>query len=135
MTNTIVIPMPLASSGKKYKDVTANKYISAERSNRFVAASLKSQATANAAQWTRKAMNDGISWHWPADLWFHWHVVNRRIDPDNIAFQKKFILDGMQKAKLLPNDSMEYIGNLHDTFDVVPAGQGYVEVEQEELRR
>lgn len=127
---SVVIPLPLAAT-KAYKDVTLNKYISAERSNRFAAASLKRQATDNCALWVKKAMNDGLDWQWPADLWFHWHVPNNRIDPDNIAFQKKFILDGMQAAKMLPNDDMKHIRRFHDAFMVEPAGHGYVEIKQE----
>lgn len=134
MKNTIVIPLPLASAGAKYSDVTLNKYIGAERANKYVASKLKRAATENCRMWIRKAMNDGLTWEWPAEVWFAWHVPNRRIDPDNIAFQHKFVLDGMQAAQLLPNDNMAHIRALHDTFAVVKAGQGYVEISQEGRR-
>lgn len=49
---------------------------------------------------------------------FHWVVPNKRIDPDNIAFAKKFILDGLIMAKILPNDSFKYVGGFLDKFSI-----------------
>ncbi|KRL10754.1 hypothetical protein FD09_GL000898 [Schleiferilactobacillus perolens DSM 12744] len=58
-------------------------------------------------------------------------MPDKRIDPDNMAFQKKYILDGLQDAKVLPNDSIEYVRGFRDDFSIEPSGHGYVEIKQE----
>lgn len=47
---------------------------------------------------------------------FRWTVKDRRKDKDNIAFAKKFILDGLVEAGILPNDGWEYVGGWIDEF-------------------
>lgn len=47
---------------------------------------------------------------------FNWITKDRRTDHDNIAFGKKFILDGLQESKSLKGDSPRYINNLKDIF-------------------
>ena len=54
----------------------------------------------------------------PIDLHFKWYVPNRKKDKDNIAFGKKFILDGMLQAGLIENDGWKQIGNFKDSFVV-----------------
>lgn len=50
---------------------------------------------------------------------FRWFAPNRMKDPDNIAFAKKFILDAMQAAGVLPRDSWRYVGGgFADLFEV-----------------
>ncbi|WP_057821940.1 hypothetical protein [Schleiferilactobacillus perolens] len=127
---SIVIPLPLAAT-KRYKDASLNKYVNAERSNRFSGSSLKKQATKNCMDYALSAAHQGLKWGWPARLVFHWHMPDKRIDPDNMAFQKKYILDGLQDAKVLPNDSIEYVRGFRDDFSIEPSGHGYVEIKQE----
>ena len=47
---------------------------------------------------------------------FCWYEKNRKRDPDNICFAKKFILDAMVKNHVLPNDSQKYIKGFRDLF-------------------
>ena len=47
------------------------------------------------------------------DLLFEWHSSTRH-DPDNVAFAKKFILDGLQAAGVLENDNRKFIGTMAD---------------------
>lgn len=49
---------------------------------------------------------------------FHWVEINARRDPDNFIFAKKFVLDGMVKAGVLPNDGMKNIAAFHETWEV-----------------
>ena len=64
----------------------------------------------------------------PATIRFTWHVKNRKSDPDNIAFAKKYVLDGMVKAGIIPDDTHRYIKGFEDRF-VISAKEG-VEVER-----
>ena len=106
---------------------TLNEYINAERRNRYAAAKIKKQETFAAAVAVSNAMKQGVAFDWPCVLKFTWHVKNRKKDPDNVAATKKFILDGMQKAEFLPNDSMKYITGFVDVF--VVDGKEIVEIE------
>ena len=52
------------------------------------------------------------------DIDFIWYEANRRRDPDNIASNKKFIMDALVKCKVLKNDGHRYVGNFTDTFHI-----------------
>ena len=91
-----------------------NKYINAERTNKYKAAGIKADATDQVA-WqvlTAKVITK------PAHYHFHWTVKNKRKDPDNIAWACKFVFDGLQKAGKLKNDNMEMILSIHHTFSI-----------------
>lgn len=91
-----------------------NTYINKERSNRFMAANIKKEETERVI-WQCKQLNPiegDLSVH------FHWIVPNARKDPDNIAFAKKFILDGLVSASVIPNDTQKTIKEFRDTFEV-----------------
>ena len=47
---------------------------------------------------------------------FSWYCKNQRVDPDNIAFGKKFVLDGFIKAGILSNDGWNDIKGFEDKF-------------------
>lgn len=91
-----------------------NKYINAERSNRYIAAKIKKEATELVA-WQLKGREKITV---AADYHFHWVVKDRRKDPDNIYFAGKFVLDGMQAAGILPQDSMKYVKSILHTHSV-----------------
>jgi Holliday junction resolvase RusA-like endonuclease len=54
----------------------------------------------------------------PVVICFDWYVKNFRNDPDNIAFGKKYILDGLVKAGVLSDDRHEQIKGFIDKFYV-----------------
>ncbi len=86
-----------------------NEYINVERANKYGGASLKKRYTQVA-----KLSATGIApIHGKVDVSFEWHVTSKH-DPDNIAFAKKFILDGLVDAKVLANDNQNHIGRLSD---------------------
>lgn len=118
MINKIIIPLPMASVGKAHRGATLNEYINAERSSRYTAANIKRQATELAMLHTKTAMNKGVQFDWPCKLKFTWYTKNKRQDPDNVAFQHKFILDGFQKAGFLQNDNRGYILGFVDDFNL-----------------
>jgi len=105
-----------------------NEYINAERRNRFMAAKIKKDETFAASVAISNAMRKGVEFKWPCKIKFTWHLKNKRKDPDNVSFSKKFILDGMQKAGFVPNDNLKYITGFIDEF--VVDGKGIVEIEE-----
>ena len=105
-----------------------NAYINIERRNRYAGAGIKRRETEAAARAIKKEMDAGIQFTWPAKLKFTWHLHNRRKDPDNISFMKKYVLDGMQKCDFIPNDNLKHITGFIDEF--VVDKQDIVEVEE-----
>lgn len=94
--------------------VDLNEYINAERMNRYKAASIKKEQT-NKVHFLaieQKFKLEPGSY----DVRFLWHKPNNRKDHDNISFSKKFILDGLVSAGVLPGDSPRYIRNFKDEF-------------------
>lgn len=57
---------------------------------------------------------------------FRWVLKNKRQDPDNICFAKKFIFDALQKAGKLERDSLQWVVGFEDHFEV---GEPHVQVE------
>jgi hypothetical protein len=98
-----------------------NDYINAERTNRYMAASIKQRETALV---TKKCIDQ----HAPKldklrSLEFIWKTKDKRQDKDNIAFSKKFILDGMVKAGVIPNDTYKLLPNkIIDRFEIGEPG-------------
>lgn len=66
---------------------------------------------------------------------FTWVIKNRGKDLDNVAFAKKYILDGLTKAKVLQNDNLTKIVAFEDiaviTKDEHKQGV-YIEIEKAE---
>ena len=112
--------------------VYLNDYIDSERTNRIIASRIKKKLTnevteqclyANCNKPKRKV-----------DMTFRWHVKSRH-DSDNIAFAKKYVLDGMVKAGVLENDNPKWVRHLKDYIyhDVDRLSSDYVEVSWEEV--
>lgn len=103
------------------RPLTLNKYIEAERKNRYLGAKLKRVGTAYTRSVFLQSMVDGVMFTWPAKLKFDWYLPDRRIDPDNWTFTQKFIFDGMLTAKLhgkafLENDNVKNIDGFDHDF-------------------
>lgn len=108
----------------EYDFVYLNEYINKERTNRYVAAKIKKEAT-NTMYYmllNKPKINT------PTGLHFHWTVPSRRNDPDNVSFACKFLLDSMVKAKIIPNDNLVHITELRHTFEVGKVKSVKVEV-------
>lgn len=73
------------------------------------------QTTVDMVSWECKAQK--IRPVKAAHISFKWIEKNRLRDKDNIAFAKKFILDGLQRAGVLTNDGWNQILSLHDEFE------------------
>lgn len=91
-----------------------NEYTKACRANRYVGAKMKEEAE-NIVKWFIKTQLKGLSFGF-VTLSFKWYEANRRRDFDNIAFAKKFILDSLQAAKIIPGDGWRYVKGFSDEF-------------------
>lgn len=104
---------------------TANQYIAATNANRYKGAQIKKVET-NRVMWECRSL-DGIV-DYPVSIKFTWIRKNRKSDPDNIAFAVKFILDGLQQAGILHQDTWFAIKRISHEFKVDKYNSG-VEVE------
>lgn len=113
--------------------VYLNEYINKERRNKYAAAKVKDDLT-NEVAWQCKAVRCAKPIG-KVDMMFRWHVKGRH-DSDNIAFAKKYVLDGMVKAGLLENDNPKCVRHLKDYIyrDVKKPDLDYVEVYWEEAK-
>lgn len=81
-----------------------NDHDNANRTNRYGGASLKKQMTDLVA--TQLKNKQPITE--PCYITFFWHYSTRH-DFDNIRFGAKYLLDGMVKAGILPNDNQKWV--------------------------
>lgn len=95
-----------------------NDYINAERTNKFKAAKMKTEAEDIVTLALLRAEELGTlhSHDCPCELWITWVEPNRRRDLDNISFATKFIQDAMVRAGVFPDDGSKYIQLLHHTI-------------------
>lgn len=103
------IPLPLMG---------LNEYTNKQRTHWSKGAKAKKRETKICEVHIKNAMNQGLRLVVPCHLRFTWYCKDKRQDPDNIAFQKKFILDGMVQAKLIPDDGWNQILGFKDCFEV-----------------
>lgn len=92
-----------------------NQYIKIERGNKYQSAKVKKEYT-NMTMYmamNKKAIKT------PCRLKFTWVMKNKRTDPDNICFGRKFALDGLVKAGIIPDDTFKHIKGFTDDFKVV----------------
>lgn len=91
-----------------------NDYVRAERANRYAASTMKKQQTERAGI---AAIEQGMpKFSCPVEIAFTWVEENRRRDMDNVAFAKKFILDGLVRAGVIKDDTPRYVAGLSDRF-------------------
>lgn len=117
--NKIIIPLPLASM---------NEYSNAQRTHWAKGAKIKKTNTQFCKMYVLMAMREGFEILTPCKLKFKWIVPNKKKDADNIASAKKFILDGMQEAKLIQNDNLNHITGFEDEFVVDRSVKSVVEI-------
>jgi hypothetical protein len=100
---------------------TLNEYIDCERGSTIAAAAMKKKCT---EQVKEQCLSQSIQpVNGKVDLLFEWHSSTRH-DPDNVAFAKKFILDGLQAAGVLENDNRKFIGTMAD--EIIQDDEDYV---------
>ena len=100
---------------------TLNEYIDCERGSTIAAAAMKKKCTEQVRIQCEEQNIPAVSGK--VDLLFEWHSSTRH-DPDNVAFAKKFILDGLQATGVLENDNRKFIGTMAD--EIIQDDEDYV---------
>ena len=100
---------------------TLNEYIDCERGSTIAAAAMKKKCTEQVRVQCIEQSIPPVAGK--VDLLFEWHSSTRH-DPDNVAFAKKFILDGLQLASVLENDNRKFIGTMAD--EIIQDDEDYV---------
>ena len=96
---------------------TLNEYSEAERTHYRYGASIK-KAETNRAVLELEAQNPEFVSSKPCVFKFTWYRKNRRSDPDNICFAKKFLLDALQEVGIIDNDGWKNVSGFVDEFYV-----------------
>lgn len=98
-----------------------NEVTEANRKNPHAGAKLKKEWTDICMIYAQKT---GVQFTTPVEVCFLYLEPNRKRDPDNIVSAKKFILDGMKEAGMIPQDSQKYIKRFgQDDWDVAEKGE------------
>ena len=106
-----------------------NKFINAQRANRWGGASVKKKQTEICERAFAPIRAKKLKL--PITLHITWVCKDKRKDKDNVAFGKKFILDGMIQSGLLKNDGWSEIAGFTDSFEV-DKDNPRIEIELEE---
>ena len=94
-----------------------NRYIKALNNSRWGGASIKKIETERVYICCKNQKVKSIK-DYPVFVIFTWYSKNLKMDIDNVAFAKKFILDGLVKAKVLTNDSRKFVSGFTDYFEI-----------------
>ena len=108
---------------------TANEFIAACNTNRNIGGRLKREEETRICYYALKLRGKLLK---KVRITFEWHEKDKKRDLDNIAFAKKFILDGLQKISVLENDGWKQIAGFEDKF-FIDAKNPRVEVIIEEV--
>lgn len=92
-----------------------NAYIKALNSHRYAGSSIKREETNRIYYDAKKQCLTEIT-AYPVKLKMAWYCRDNRKDIDNVAFAKKFILDGLVAARVLENDSRRFVSGFTDEF-------------------
>lgn len=97
-----------------------NEYVDACRRNAYKGAQMKREATETVAWWARVSREPKPR-SFPVEVRVACYEPNRRRDWDGTASTAvKFVLDGLQEAGLIPNDSPKYVWPVVPTVDHDP---------------
>ncbi len=91
-----------------------NEYINISRRNKFEASNFKKGIEGDIIWAVRKAKTPKILN--PFKITYTWIEKNKKRDIDNVSSAKKYILDALQKAKIIENDSPKYYVGHEDKF-------------------
>lgn len=92
-----------------------NEYVNQNRRNRFAGAKMKADTEAMLIGYItaqRPPTHDRVR------IVFRWREINTRRDLDNVAFAKKFLLDALVKAGVIPGDGWRHVVGFEDHFEV-----------------
>lgn len=110
-----------------------NDYTSACRTHWSKGASYKRRVEETIIWYIKAAQGRGMLRPTSGRVVLHieWHESDMRRDVDNIVFAKKFILDAMQKAGIIPNDNRKHVAGVFD--EIIDDDVDYVRVTLKEI--
>lgn len=95
-----------------------NEYISAERTNRHIAANMK-KSDMETVLWACKGCLRGWKAQGPVKMHYRWYEKDMRRDKDNISsYGRKVIQDALVQGHYLQNDGWKNIIGFDDEFYV-----------------
>lgn len=106
---------------------SANEYINACRTNRYVAAKMKRESEERITKHIKEQIPD-IHYEKMCELKFKWFMPNKKKDIDNIAFSKKFLLDALVSNGTIKADGWKGVIGFTDEF-FVDANDPRIEIE------
>lgn len=92
-----------------------NEYTRANRGNKYAGNKIKQDATDLVCLYAKSQITGKYE---RISLSITYYCKNKKKDQDNIAFAKKFILDGLVKAGVIPNDGWKNVEGWEETFEV-----------------
>lgn len=94
-----------------------NEYIRLCRGNKYLAASAKKKADELVSFYIMEKLK-GVKFDKCVRIDFTWICKDKRQDPDNICFAKKFILDALTRCGVIKDDGWSEIYGFSDSFEV-----------------
>lgn len=110
----------------EYMPINWNKYIDAERTNKFIANKIKQHEKKVVALSTIEKKYEG---NYPIEIIFKPHFKDHRQDLDN--FRMKGLLDGLVSSGVLKNDNLRHIQKI--TLEPIFDNKEGVEIEIREV--
>lgn len=104
-----------------------NAYIKALNRSRWSGNDIKQQETERVTYEARAAKLPPVS-RYPVRISFAWYSKNSRKDIDNVAFAKKFIMDGLVEAGVLKGDGRKHIAGFAGEEFLVDGERPRVEI-------
>lgn len=92
-----------------------NEYVRLCRGNKYAAAKSKKDIE-SVIMFCIKTQLKNVKFEKPVFLSFYWYAKNKKHDPDNIAFAKKFFFDALVKSGTISNDGWANIAGFKDSF-------------------
>lgn len=86
-----------------------NEFIDALKRNKYAGNRMKQTETTTCALYAKRQLTPITR---PVRVTFHWYSKDKRKDLDNVDSARKFILDGLQEANILINDSRRFVADI-----------------------
>lgn len=116
-----------------FKLPSLNDYIRICNRNRFEGNNFKKGVENNIIWAIKRAKTPAIEK--PVRIKYTWIEKNKKRDIDNVSSAKKYILDALQRAKILKNDSPKYVIAHEDDFKYDKNNGDRVIIEIEEVEK
>lgn len=110
-----------------YKFPSLNEYTNACRKNAYAGANMKKKVQNSIGYF----INQLPVFENPIKIKFTWYEGNRKRDPDNVIFAKKFILDAMIECGKIKNDGRKQIKSFRESIVTGDEWKVVMEIEEE----